>query len=106
MHTTMPGAADLLAVLESDAASLEARHAAGDELARLGDPRVMRLDRVAVPAGTLRRLHGEAATENRRVPLEVSVKAFAIDRFPVTVGAFAKFIDVGGYRERAFWSKT
>src|SRR5207248_2301751 len=35
----------------------------------------------------------------------IFVSAYAIDRYPVTAGAFAEFIDDGGYRDRKRWSK-
>lgn len=101
----MHSAADLLVILENEAASLEERQAAGDALGRMGDERATRIDRVRIPAGTLRRLRGEAATENEGSALEVKVAGFSIDRFPVTVAAFSAFIEAGGYRQQKYWSK-
>src|SRR5262249_22920231 len=101
----MPCKADLLALLESDTASFEARLEAGEALAVIGDPRATAIDRVRIPAGKLRRRRGEAVTENCGAPLEVTISAFSIDRYPVTVAAYAEFIECGGYRDRALWSK-
>lgn len=78
----MHSEADLLAILENEATSLEERQAAGDALGRLGDERATRVDLVRVPPGTLRRLRGEAATENDGSPLEVKVAGFSIARKP------------------------
>jgi formylglycine-generating enzyme required for sulfatase activity len=36
----------------------------------------------------------------------VRVSAFDIDRYPVTVASFARFVDAGGYRERRHWSRA
>lgn len=77
--------------------------AAGEALAVQGDPRAMAIDRVRVPAGVLRRARGEAAGE--RAALDVTVTAFSIDRFPVTVAAFGAFIEAGGYGARELWSE-
>ena len=44
------------------------------------------------------------AYDNERPQREVDVPAFAIDRTAVTCGAFAEFIDDGGYRRRELWS--
>jgi formylglycine-generating enzyme required for sulfatase activity len=35
----------------------------------------------------------------------VVLPGFAIDRYPVTVAAFAEFLEAGGYAQRAFWSE-
>jgi len=99
MHTTVNAREKLLAALESDA-PIDERAAAGDELAGLGDPRATAIDRVAVPAGTFRFSRGNRGSER-----EVFVSGFAIDRYPVTVAAFAQFIEEGGYDDRALWSE-
>ena len=100
MHTTVPEARDLLAELEREGATLEERAAAGAELARIGDPRALAIDRVVIPAGTfVRRRHGEE-------PRAIHVSTFTIDRYPVTVAAFAAFIDAGGYRSQRWWSRA
>jgi iron(II)-dependent oxidoreductase len=85
---------DLRAWLESGEGDLDARLAAGAELAALGDPRATAIDRVEIPAGPF--VFGE-----RRVV----VSAFAIDRYPTTVAAFDAFVRAGGYRERRYWSR-
>lgn len=56
-------------------------------------------ERVTIPRGTL--LH-KASNDGAIVHVEVG--AFAIARFPVTVGEFAAFIDEGGYDDPSFWS--
>ena len=47
-------------------------------------------------------LAADAAKPARRVWLET----FLVDRDPVTNERFARFVEAGGYRERAYWSKT
>ena len=44
------------------------------------------------------------AYDNELVPHEVEVRAFVIDRAPVTNAAFAKFVDDGGYESPKLWS--
>jgi iron(II)-dependent oxidoreductase len=80
---------------------LDARIAAGEELAALGDERALAVDRVLVAAGPFLCGGHEGAA-----PREVHLSAFRIDRYPVTVAAFAEFIEAGGYRERRHWSRA
>ncbi len=89
--------AELLATLES-AATLAERAAAGRELAAIGDPRALASDRVRIPEGPFehRRSGGRSTT--------VHLSEYSIDRYPVTVAAFAEFIHAGGYRSRRYWS--
>lgn len=94
MHTTVNAAAKLLAVLERLDAPFEERLAAGEELARIGDPRATDLDRVAIPGGALASAEGG----------EVVVAAFSIDRYPVTVAAYAELIEAGGYDDASLWT--
>lgn len=89
--------AKLAAALTREDLSIEERARAGDELAKLGDPRATAEDRVAIPAG-----HALLFEPARRV----FVSAFAIDRHPVTVAAYRRMIDAGGYRDRSLWSKA
>jgi gamma-glutamyl hercynylcysteine S-oxide synthase len=98
MHSTMADAADLLARLESEVLPLEDRAVAGRKLARLGDARATAIDRVKIPAGVYRRraTKGDARS--------VHVSEYWIDRYPVTVAAFAEFIEAGGYRSKRYWS--
>ena len=96
MHSTVDARTKLLAALEREGASVEERAAAGDELGAAGDPRATAIDRVLVPGGPF---------EFSRAGAAMHVSAFAIDRYPVTVGAFAEFLEAGGYRERGLWSE-
>jgi formylglycine-generating enzyme required for sulfatase activity len=42
---------------------------------------------------------------DREAPVhQVTLKAFRIARFPVTVAEFARFLDSGGYRQQTYWS--
>jgi gamma-glutamyl hercynylcysteine S-oxide synthase len=109
MHSTVDARATLLATLAGDGAPLDERVHAGDALAALGDPRATAVDRVLVPAGPF--LHGGGQLDGGGEGGEpcaparlVHVSAFRIDRFPVTVAAFAELIAAGGYRERRLWS--
>jgi iron(II)-dependent oxidoreductase len=98
--------AKLRAVLADPEAPLDARVAAGDELGALGDERALAVDRVPIPAGPF--LYGgqEPEGSERVPPRRVRLSAFAIDRYPVTVAAFAEMIAGGGYRDRKHWSRA
>jgi iron(II)-dependent oxidoreductase len=116
MHSTVEARAKLLAILGGGhtRADLDARVAAGDELAALDDERATAIDRVLIPAGPFlfggsdasSGDEGEPRTPAVLVPPRtVHLSAFRIDRHPVTVAAYAAFIDAGGYRERRHWSR-
>jgi ergothioneine biosynthesis protein EgtB len=61
--------------------------------------------RVEIPAGPfIMGDDGDDAMDNERNAHRVDIPAFAIDRYPVTQGAFADFIAAGGYAERDHWS--
>jgi formylglycine-generating enzyme required for sulfatase activity len=87
--------AEFLSIIESSHAPLDERIRAAHELAMAGDPRCVDAEPVAIVAGPF-----AMGNPSRQVRLE----DYAIDRFPVTVAAFARFIDEGGYAERASWS--
>ncbi|HYP26418.1 MAG TPA: SUMF1/EgtB/PvdO family nonheme iron enzyme [Blastocatellia bacterium] len=44
------------------------------------------------------------AYDNEQPPRRVEVGDFLIDRYPVTNGEYARFIDEGGYSDRSLWS--
>jgi len=46
------------------------------------------------------------AYDNERPRHRVEVPAFFIDRFPVTCGEYAAFIEDGGYRRRELWAEA
>jgi formylglycine-generating enzyme required for sulfatase activity len=98
----MDARAKLEAVTADLAAPLADRLTAGEELARLGDPRATTIDRVRVPAGSFL-LGGDAPSV---APKPATLSAFSIDRYPVTVAAFARMIEGGGYRDRRHWSRA
>ncbi|HMJ55997.1 MAG TPA: SUMF1/EgtB/PvdO family nonheme iron enzyme [Polyangiaceae bacterium] len=91
----MPPVTDLLARIESADVALEQRIDAAHALAAEGDPRARASDRVIIPGGAF--AMGDPA---RQVPLA----AYGIDRYPVTVAAYAAFIESGGYGDRRFWT--
>jgi formylglycine-generating enzyme required for sulfatase activity len=98
--------ADLLWTLADPAASLEARLSAGEALALLGDARATVIDRVLVPGGPF--LYGGHHAEDGSLqtpPRTVHLSSFSIDRYPVTVAAYAEMIEAGVYRERRHWSR-
>lgn len=101
--------AQRLARIERGEDGLPERIRVGQELARLGDPRATAEDLVAIPEGPFvhrRRREPDAGTARPREDTQrVWVSAFAIDRYPVTVAAFARFIEAGGYRADRFWSR-
>ncbi|RSM79592.1 ergothioneine biosynthesis protein EgtB [Amycolatopsis sp. WAC 01375] len=45
------------------------------------------------------------ALDNERPAHEVAVEAFFIDTTPVTCGAYAEFLDSGGYQDPKWWSE-
>src|SRR5690349_2015612 len=102
MHSTVAEPANLLAILSDPAASLDERGAAGDALAALGDARALAVDRVTIPEGPFLFGGGSEGSAARAVHLST----YAVDRYPVTVAAYAEFIAAGGYRERRFWSRA
>jgi formylglycine-generating enzyme required for sulfatase activity len=89
-----------------DEVELQARHALGLTLGRVGDPRILDLRDargnadlrayVAVPAGTYP--YGE---EGQAFEIRTP---FWIGRYPVTNQQFAAFIAAGGYGDREWWS--
>ena len=83
-----------------DEIQLQARHALGLCLGRLGDPRIVDLRdpsvNVEVPAGTYP--YGE---EGETVEIETP---FLIGRYPVTNSQYQAFMDEDGYGTREFWS--
>jgi iron(II)-dependent oxidoreductase len=91
----MPSAAQLISVVESADATLEQRIEAAHALAAAGDPRGAVTDRVTIPSGVF--TMGDPGRS-------VALPAYAIDRFPVTVAAYAAFIASGGYHDARWWS--
>jgi len=87
--------AELVALIDSSS-SLDERISAAEALAREGDPRTAAFDRVIVPAGPF--AMGDP-------PRDVLLSAYAIDRFPVTVGSFSAFVEAGGYSNESYWSE-
>ncbi len=57
----------------------------------------MDADRIEIPEGPF--LCGDP-------PRRVALRAFRIDRHPVTVERYARFVDAGGYKERKWWSRA
>src|SRR5262245_54535555 len=97
MHSTVSDRAKLAAILGSEEAWLEERLAAGEAWGLIGDERATAVDRVLIPAGPFL-YRGDAADNAARLPARrVYLSAFRIDRYPVTVAAYAEFIAAGGY---------
>ena len=61
---------------------------------------------VVVPAGSFTMGTSEAmwALDNERPAHTVQVAPFYLDTTPVTCGAYAQFIDDGGYDDRRWWT--
>ena len=65
------------------------------------------LDAVPVPAGTYPiGTDDHAPYDNEHPCTEVRLDAFRIDRFPVTCGQYAAFVDDGGYARGELWSEA
>ncbi len=67
-------------------------------------PRAVQRDTVLVPAGTypIGNPHHEPY-DNEAPQHDVDLRAYGIDRFPVTCGDWLRFIDEGGYGRRELW---
>jgi gamma-glutamyl hercynylcysteine S-oxide synthase len=86
---------ELLSTIERADATLDERIAAAHALAGVGDARATAIDRVVIPGGAFAK--GDPARQEK-------LGAYSIDRYPVTVAAYAAFIETGGYRDRRHWS--
>jgi formylglycine-generating enzyme required for sulfatase activity len=91
----MPSVSNLVSIIDSAQATLDQRIEAAHALAAEGDPRVATIDRVVIPRGAF------AMGDPGR---QVDLVAYAIDRSPVTVAAYAAFVAAGGYDDARFWS--
>ena len=102
----MDEARDLLRRIEQEDVPLAERITLAEELGALGDPRA--LEWCLVPGGPF--VMGtdpeiepdQKAHESPRTLPDVST--FEIQRTPVTVAGYARFIEDGGYARREFWS--
>jgi len=97
LRETMAGGARVKAAL---------RAAAGDALARLGDPcpEATTLEGMAfcyIPPGPFRMGEGDEAHLN-----ETLDKGYRIARYPVTVAQFRAFVEAGGYAEPRYWPEA
>jgi formylglycine-generating enzyme required for sulfatase activity len=92
----MATVSDYIEIIESTGESLDRRIEAAHSLAQLGDPRAARADRVEIDGGVF--LMGDPVRE-------VELATYSIDRYPVTVAAYAAFMGDGGYGDRTWWSR-
>ena len=100
---------------EAEKIELAARIEAADLLGQVGDPRLEEDNWIVVPAGTFRMGAQKAdkngwnydpeAYDDESPVHEVSLRAFRIGRFPVTVQEFAAFIADNGYQTRKHWAE-
>ena len=125
--------ARLQADLEDPRVRLPARLAAGKALAKLGDSRLLEQrsevelvegrktifiapNWVDVPAGSFRMgttpaqsilllFQRVTPTRDELNPHRVSLSAFKIARFPVTVAEYRCFMDAGGYQNDSYWKE-
>ena len=95
----------LLAVMADPEASLAYRIGAGEELARLGDPRFsgpyLLPEFVDIPAGEFW-MGGEMDDDEKPVH-RVRVEAFGIARYPVTNAQYAVFVQATGWEPPRHW---
>lgn len=90
------------------------RAAAGDALARLGDPRPgVGLPDIAwchVPAGPFimgsDKVRDPGALDRELPQHKVTLPAYSIGKHPVTNAQYAAFVAAGGYRERRYWTEA
>ncbi|MFN9263535.1 MAG: SUMF1/EgtB/PvdO family nonheme iron enzyme [Acidobacteriota bacterium] len=97
---------------------LRVRIEAADALARAGDPRLApekeAANWITIPAGTFwmgaqkrkpdERNYDPEADPDESPVHQVTLRAFRIRRYPVTVQEFAEFVAAGGYREESYWA--
>ncbi|MCP5117048.1 MAG: SUMF1/EgtB/PvdO family nonheme iron enzyme, partial [bacterium] len=103
-------------VAAAEKIDFKTRLEAADALGRAGDPRLEEANWVTIPAGTFRMgvqksnkkgaNYDPEAFEQESPVHEVALPRFRIQRFPVTVQEFARFIDGGGYAERKYWKEA
>jgi gamma-glutamyl hercynylcysteine S-oxide synthase len=91
----MAQAEHLASILERSESTLDERIRAAHDLAALGDARALAHERIEIAGGPF--LSGDP-------PRSTSLPSFAIDRYPVTVAAFAEFVGAGGYTIREHWT--
>jgi formylglycine-generating enzyme required for sulfatase activity len=117
-----PEQARLLAILRDPQQDLHARIAAGDALGRLGDPRVpvaisewqrelaQRTEQFGTPAGYFCSVRPDTYQigrwEKNRAGADITLPAFWIARFPITVAQYAPFVAAGyGPDAERWWTK-
>jgi len=107
---------DLLSGMQDPRVRLRARIAAGRALGQLGDPRFKPEERsgvrftepplVRVPAGIYpigSSPEDSQASDHERPRHQVPIDEFRIGRYPVTVGEYRCFVEVGGYGQAHYW---
>ena len=94
------------------------RYEVGRLLAQIGDQRpgvglrngLPDIDWVAIPSGQVLMGSDPArdpdSVEREQPQHRLTLAAFRIARYPVTVAQYAAFVDAGGYGQRAYWSAT
>ncbi len=87
----------LLTTIARPEVALRVRIAAGEVLGCLGDPRLGEM--VAIPAGEF--LMGEGPAEH-----QLFLPAYQFGKYPVTNAEFGRFIEAGGYQEKAWWTEA
>ena len=100
---------------EADDIEIGKRAEAADLLGQLGDPRLKQDNWVTIPAhpfpmgaqkGNQKEPNYDPEAWDEESPVhEVSLPAFRIQRYPVTVQEFREFIANGGYSARAHWKE-
>jgi formylglycine-generating enzyme required for sulfatase activity len=87
----------LLSAIANPEVALRVRIAAGDVLGYLGDPRPGEM--VVIPAGKF--LMGEGREQH-----ELFLPDYQLGKYPVTNTEYKRFIEVGGYQDKSFWTKA
>jgi len=100
---------------EADDIEIGKRVEAADLLGQVGDPRLKRDNWVTIPAGTFlmgaqkgsekEPNYDPAAWDDESPVREVTVRAFRIQRYPVTVQEFGEFVVDDGYSKRELWKE-
>jgi formylglycine-generating enzyme required for sulfatase activity len=92
----------LLQTIARPEVALRVRIAAGEMLGHLGDPRLGEM--VTIPAGKF--VMGGAGLYDGKPQHELYLPSYQIGKYPLTNAEYARFIEAGGYQERAWWTET
>ncbi len=99
--------------LEGQHLDFQVRLEAAEALGQAGDPRLEEDNWIDIPAGKFwmgaqktdkkGRNYDPEAYEDEEPVREVELKAYRMEKYPVTVWEYGKFVEAEGYQKRAYW---